>query len=393
MYLTPEEERVYDGEYGWACQVSMKILVRLGDLYGATRLIPIKSAHISGVSYKTMGDAPIDFLQALASEGGRARVPSTANPSGFDQDYLSEMNIPRGYVEKQLRIIELYKKMGVDPILTCTPYYLRKPRPGWHLAWAESSAVMYANSVLGSWTNREGGPSALAAALVGKVPEYGMHQTENRQANTLIEVESSPLNEAEFGALGIYAGKLLKDRIPLFEGLSNYTNDDLKQLGAALASSGMAPMFHHHKPYRRGELEAISIEEGDIKNTIESLSTASEAPNLIFIGCPHCSLDEIRGIAQTLRGKKVRKEVKLWVCTSRYVKEKAKTYVNIIEDAGGHVLCDTCAIVTWIRNLGIDVMMTNSAKAAYYAPTLNEVDVVLAPLSKCIETACKDRSF
>jgi hypothetical protein len=247
---------------------------------------------------------------------------------------------------------------------------------------------MYANSVLGSWTNREGGPSALAAALVGKVPEYGMHQAENRQANTLIKVESSPLNEAEFGALGIYAGRLLKDGIPLFEGLSNYTNDDLKQLGAALASSGMAPMFHHRKPYRRGELEAISIEEEDIKNTIEGLSTASGAPNLIFIGCPHCSLGEIRGVAQALRGKRVRKGVKLWVCTSRHVKKRAKPYVGVIEEAGGHVLCDTCAIVTWVKDLGIDVMMTNSAKAAYYAPTLSEVDVTLAPLSKCINTAC-----
>ena len=389
MYLTPEEERVYNGEYGWAYQVSMKILVRLGDLYGATRLIPIKSAHISGVSYKTMGDAPIDFLQALANKGGKAQVPCTANPSGFDQDYLSEMNIPREYVEKQLRIIELYKKMEVDPILTCTPYYLRKPRPGWHLAWAESSAVMYANSVLGSWTNREGGPSALAAALVGKVPEYGMHQTENRQANILIKVESSPLNETEFGALGIYTGKLLKDRIPLFKGLSNYTNDDLKQLGAALASSGMAPIFHHHKPYRRRELEAITVEKGDIKNTIKSLSTAPETPNLVFIGCPHCSLGEIRGIAQALRGKRVRKEVKLWVCTSQHIKKKAKTYVDVIEEAGGRVLCDTCAIVTWVKYCGIDVMMTNSAKAAYYAPTLSEVGVTLAPLSKCIATACK----
>jgi len=390
MYLTPEEERAYDGEYGWAYQVSTRILVRLGDLFGATRLIPIKSAHVSGISYKTIGDAPIDFLQALANEGARARVPSTANPSGFDQDHLSEISIPQEYVEKQLRIIELYKKIEIDPILTCTPYYLRKPGTGWHIAWAESSAAMYANSVLGSWTNREGSPSALAAALVGKTPNYGMHQTENRQANTLIRVEASPLNEAEFGALGIYAGKLLKDRIPIFDGLSYYMNDDLKQLGAGLASSGMTPIFYYHKPYEKKKLELISIEEKNIKNTIESLSTTFEAPNLIFIGCPHCSSSEIRNIAQALRGKKVRKEMKLWVCTSRYVKEKAKTHVNIIEEAGGYVLCDTCAIVTWIGNLGINVMMTNSAKAAYYAPTLNEVDVGLAPLSKCIETACKD---
>ncbi len=392
MYLTPEEERVYNGECGWAYQISMKILVHLGDLFGASRLIPIKSAHISGVSYKTMGDAPIDFLQALASEGRKVQVPSTINPSGFDQNHLSEMNIPREYLEKQLRIIELYKEMAVDPILTCTPYYIRKPKTGWHLAWAESSAVMYANSVLGSWTNREGGPSALSAALIGKVPDYGIHQAENRQPSTLIKVESNLMNETEFGALGIYTGNVLKDGIPLFEGFSNHINDNLKHLGAALASTGMAPMFHYQralsKPSEKRELETISIEEEDIKNTIESLSKASKVPDLIFLGCPHCSLDEIKNIAQALRGKKVRKGMKLWVCTSRFIKGKAKTYANIIENAGGHLLCDTCAIVTWISNLGIDAMMTNSAKTAYYAPTMNDVSVALAPLSECIEAAC-----
>ncbi len=389
MYLTPEEEKICDGEYGWAYEVSMKILVRLGDLFGASRLISIESAHISGVSYKTLGDAPTDFLEALAKAGGKARVFSTLNPSGFDPDHADRMGIPSSYREKQTRILGLYEKMCVNPTLTCTPYYLREFGQGSHLAWAESSAVVYANSVLNAWTNREGSPSALASALIGKTPDYGVHQAENRQASLLVRVESNLRDETEFGALGIYVGKIAKNKIPIFQGVpKKCSKEDLKQLGAALASSGMTPMFHYGRP--KGEkLETVSVEPKDLKNTVESLSTASEAPDLVFIGCPHCSLSELRSVAKALKGKRVKKETKLWVCTSRYVKEKAGGSVAVIEKAGGNVLCGTCAVVTWTKNLGIDTIMTNSAKTAYYAPTFNGANVILAPLKRCIVEACR----
>jgi len=387
VHLTREEEKLYEGGYGWPCQVSMKILVRLGDLFGATQLIPIKSAHLSGVSYKTLGDAPIDFLEALAEACGKVKAPCTLNPSSFDPDYLAKKySEERG--EKQSRIVGLYEKMGIKPTLTCTPYYLEKPRPSWHLAWAESSAAVYANSILGAWTNREGGPSALAAAIVGKTPNHGVHQVENRLASLLIKVESRLANEAEFGALGIYAGKLLEDKIPVFEGLSSPNSEDLKQLGAGMSSSGMASMFYFGELREKSGLEKVSIDMEDVKNAAEGLSTTHENPDLVFIGCPHCSLNEVKKVAEAVEGKKVNSRTELWVCTSRYIKGKAEKYVNIIEAAGGHVLCDTCAIVTWIKDLGIDVMMTNSAKTAYYAPTLNGVDVTLAPLSECIRSAC-----
>lgn len=387
MHLTKEEEKMYDGEQGWAYQVAMKILVRLGDLFGATRLVPIESAHVSGVSYKHMGDASMDFLQAIADENGRTHVFSTLNPSSFDSNHLVK-KLPQSYLEKQKRIVALYRKIGILPTLTCTPYYLHEPSKGQHIAWAESSAVVYANSILGSWTNREGSPSALAAALIGKTPNYGMHQTENRQPNIRIKVEAQLQNEAEYGALGIYLGKLLKDKVPLFEGLSRHrSKDDLKHLGAGLASSGMTAMFYYDKRPTKEKLETIQIEPRDIDEAVESLCTTTEKPDLIYIGCPHCSLNEIQKVAQLLKGKKLRKETKLWVCTSRYVKEKAKRYVRQIEKAGGHMLCDTCAVVTWIEKLGVQAMITNSAKTAHYAPTLNNVNVTLAPLDQCIE-AC-----
>jgi len=387
MHLTREEEKMHDGEYGWANQVSMKILVRLGELFGATRLIPVQSAHLSGVSYKHMGDASIHFLTALAEGGGKTQTPSTLNPSSFDPTYLTR-RFHRERLEKQSLIIKLYRQIGANPTLTCTPYYLRKPKKGQHLAWAESSAVIYANSVLDVWTNREGSPSALAAALVGKTPDYGLHQATNRQPSVLVNVETNLKNEAEFGALGIHLGKMLKDKVPVFKGLQNPSDDDLKQLGAGMASSGMTALFYTSAPSKREKFETMSVEAKEIKEATTSLCTTDQPSDLVFIGCPHCSINEVKRVADALEGKKVHTDIELWVCTSRYVKERAKNYVDIIEHAGGHVLCDTCVLVSWTKDLGVRSLLTNSAKTAFYAPTLNEIEARLAPLKQCIEAAC-----
>jgi len=339
------------------------------------------------VSYKHLGDAAIDFLNELADKGGRAQTLATLNPSSFDQEYLVKRYSKERFA-KQTSIIELYKKMLIRPTLTCTPYYLKKPHQGQHLAWSESSAVVYANSVLNAWTNREGAPSALAAALVGKTPNYGVHQPENRQSNVLVKLETELSTEADYGALGIHLGKLLKDKVPTLRGLRG-SDDELKQLGAAMASSGMTALFHIEEPSKREKLETISVEAKDIEETTYSLCTTDRTPDLVFIGCPHCSRNEVKSVARALEGKKVRKEAQLWVCTSRYVKERAKNYVNVIERAGGHVLCDTCVLVTWIKDAGVDTLMTNSAKTAFYAPMLNDVDVTLASPTQCMEAACQ----
>jgi len=285
-----------------------------------------------------------------------------------------------------LNILRQFRKMGFTQSLTCTPYYLEKPKQESHLAWAESSAVVYANSVLGSWTNREGGPSALAAAIIGKTPDYGVHKAENRQPNILVDVETPLQNEAEFGALGIYLGKMLGDKIPIIQGFKDASEEKLKQLGAALATTGMVNMFHHGIRPERERLEKISVEAEDIRETIENLSTTPETkPDLVFIGCPHCSLNEIRQITQLTDGKKVQTGKEFWVCTSRHVKKRAGDYVKQIESSGGHVLTDMCTIVSWTETLGIKTLMTNSAKTAYYAPTLNKTETLFTPLKQCLK--------
>jgi len=390
MYLTKEEERIYDGENGWASQTCMKILVRLGELFKATKLIPIDSAHVSGVSYKTLGDTPIEFLEALANAGGKAKVEATLNPQSFDPEYLTS-KLPKNIREKQLLILKQFERMGFAPSLTCTPYYLKKPRRGRHLAWAESSAVVYANSVLDARTNREGGPSALAAAIVGKTPDYGMHKTENRRANVFVNIEKPLQNEMEFGALGIYLGRVLEDKIPLICGLRGSSETALKQLSAALAAAGMTNMFcKENTQTKPKKTETINVETKDMAKTVESLSTASTSkPDLIFIGCPHCSLAEIKQIAQLSSGKKINAGIECWVCTSRCVKEKAGECIKKIESSGAHVLTDMCTIVSWTETLGIKTIMTNSAKTAHYAPTLNKAETTLAPLTECLKTAFK----
>ncbi|MEM1515304.1 MAG: aconitase X catalytic domain-containing protein [Candidatus Bathyarchaeia archaeon] len=395
MYLTKEEERIYDGEYGLARQVSMKILVKLGDLYGAERLIPIDSAHISGISYRTIGDAPIEFLRELADSGAKAAVKATMNPSSINLDNKLFALLPKEIIERQIEIINLYKRMGLETTLTCTPYYIVRTRSGSHLAWAESSAVIYANSILNAWTNREGGPSALASALIGKTLDYGLHRPENRRASVLVKVEAELKSETSFGALGIHLGEILRNRIPIICGLGRCEEHYLKQLGAAMATSSTVSMFYLGENSEAGKdvEERISIDEKSIKISWERLSSAPEKPDLVFVGCPHCSAEELKIVARYLSGKRLRDDIKLWVCTSRYTLRAAKDYVKIIEAAGGQVICDTCAVVTWLKELGVETLVTNSAKTAYYAPLINKTKTILLPLKDCIKVTCQKVKF
>ncbi|NWF87314.1 aconitase X catalytic domain-containing protein [Candidatus Bathyarchaeota archaeon] len=387
MYLTREEERIYNGELGWANQVCIKILVRLGELFNATKLVPISSAHVSGVSYKTLGDAPIEFLETLVNDKAKVNVEATLNPQSFDKKYIRK-KLPQNLRKKQSCGVECFEKMGFTPSLTCTPYYLKKQKKNAHLAWAESSAVVYANSVIEAWTNREGGPSALAAAIIGKTPNYGMHIAENRQPKVLVKLETELKSETEFGALGIFLGKVLEDKIPVIQGLQNASKDNLKQLGAAMASTGMVNMFYYKTNTVKDRIETLNVEAKDIQQTIENLSDAlKQEPDLIFIGCPHCSLAEIKQIAGLIQNGKVKKETECWICTSKHIKQRARKYVEKIEQTGAHVITDTCAVVTWTDKLGIKTIMTNSAKTAHYAPTMNNAETMLAPLKECLKTA------
>lgn len=395
MHLTPYEQAMYDGKKGVAVEKSMEILVALGDIYEAEKMVDITSAQIAGVSYKTIGNAGLEYLEELAATGVQVKVPSTLNPAGVDLDRWKELKFPEDFARNQLRIIEAYQKMGITTTCTCTPYLVGNvPTLGSHIAWSESSAVCYANSVLGARTNREGGPGALAAAICGKTAIYGYHLDENRRANYIFELETE-LKASDYGALGYLAGKIVGGGVPYFKLKNAPSVNELKSLGAALASSGAVALYHVEditpeykdafKGVDAGGIEKISVDKSQIVESRQKLSTTTKKPDLICVGCPHASLDEIKSIAEKVYGRKLK--TRLWVCTSISVKAASDRmgYTKAIEEAGGEVVTDTCMVVSPIEDMGFKVVGVDSAKAANYVPTMCGLDVIYDELDNLIE--------
>ncbi|MDD4448575.1 MAG: aconitase X, partial [Methanothrix sp.] len=259
--------------------------------------------------------------------------------------------------------------------------------PGDHLAWSESSAVSYANSVIGARTNREGGPSALAAALVGKTALYGYHLDENRLPTHLVEVEAD-LHGSDYGALGFLVGRTVKDGVPFFRLKGQRTvPDELKALGAAMAASGSVALYYVENvtpepPGPWQPMETIRLGRKEI-DEIYALYPAGGA-NAVALGCPHCSSEELEKIAGLLQGQKVQKE--LWVCTARKIAEAHPQLVAIIEESGACVFCDTCMVVSPATER-FSRMMTSSGKALAYLPGLAGVGAGLGSLEECIDVA------
>ncbi|MEN2974633.1 MAG: aconitase X catalytic domain-containing protein [Candidatus Caldarchaeales archaeon] len=394
MYLTSEEEKMLNGEMGQATQVAMEILVALGEIYGAEKMVPIVSAQISGVSYKNLGEAGLEWLEGL-SRDGKVRVKTTLNPSGVDFDQWREMGISESFVEKQKRVINAYLAMGIQPTLSCTPYLAGNlPKFGEHLAWGESSAVIFANSVIGARTNREGGPSALAAALTGRTPYYGLHITENRSYSMRVKVPELK-DEYDFALLGHVVGKISRGRIPLFTGIKSANHSELKALGATLSLTGGTPMFHidgltpEYTITPTSKVEEIEIEDRELKDAAEEFKDEVD-PELIFIGCPHASLEELIMLLDRLEGRMVKKKV--WVYVSRAVSDLARALgiYQKLEKLGVRILSDTCPIIAPINELNIKSVATNSVKGAWYSRNLNNLKVKLLRLNDLVEEAVKD---
>ena len=404
MYLTREEERIYEGEAGWTKKKAMEILVAIGDLNDASRLIPIESAHVSGVSYKTIGDA-FQFIENLE---GRVEVKSTLNPMGMDRERWSEMDIPEEFADRQKRILAAYSNLGISPECTCVPYLLEGYAPGEcsHIAWAESSAVLYANSVLGAMTNMEGAPSALASALIGKTPLYGLHLIENRMPKLKVRVNCTP-TDADYSALGYLVGQLAGDRIPMIELAANLhpNGDELKHLSAAIGATGAVGMYHVKgvtAEVSGSETEAetdleeeIELEKRDLDDVYEECGSDdnSDEPEVIAIGCPHCSYSEIRRIYRYLKSErgwrggteKVRRDV--FIFTARRIKNQLQGLINEIESYGVKVFCDTCYVVSPAFGRYKSVL-TNSGKMKRYVPLIcNGACATLCSTRECIKAA------
>lgn len=388
LYLTKFQEKMLGGEMGEAAAKAMEILLALGKIYGASRLIRVTSAQISGVSYKNIGDAGAEFLWDLAEKGARVRIPSYINPAGMDLERFGEMGLDRAFIEGQKKILDAYRRMGVTLSLTCAPYQIGvEPRLGEHVAWAESSAVIYANSVLGAMTNRESGVSALCSAITGYSPCYGYHLRSNRVASLLVRVEAQLADPVDYGVLGSYVGRVAGDRAVAFVGVKP-TREELKALGAALASTGAVALFFVRDVTPEWRVadrpETISVGGVELQREAERLGGSASGGDVITIGCPHASIEEIARLARILKNRRLKKP--LYVYTSRHVKAQADQagYTTIIERAGGKIFCDTCMVVSPIDRMGVSSIEVSSAKAAHYSPVMSHVNVRLAPLEKII---------
>lgn len=391
MYISKEEEKILNGEKGEVMGRLFRLLVRLGDIYDADKMIPVGSVQVAGVSYKSIGDPGTEFLEDMASKNAKVKVLTYLNPAGMDLENWKEYGFPKDFAKNQLRIMDAFKKMGIVVTSTCTPYLAGNlPRFREHIAWSESSAVSFSNSVIGARTNREGGPSALAAAICGVTPNYGLHLWENRQPTIKVKVDAKLDFNSDFGALGWYVGKQVKNKIPYFTGIKNANTDQLKALGAAMAASGAVALYHVEGLTPEADLvkskgiETITVGKKEIKEAYEKLNTGKN-PDIVIVGCPHASLREISALAEKLSGKKLKKPI--WICTSRVVKEASERmgYNEIISKAGGAVVADTCMVVSPIEQMGYKTTGVNSGKAANYMPGFCKQNVCFANIDDLVE--------
>ena len=395
MKLTSEERALLDGEAGYAARKAMQILVALGEIYGAEDLVPVRSVQVAGVSFHNLGDAGLEWLETMA-EDGRIRVVTTLNPAGMDLEEWEDQGIAPEFAEKQLRLVRAYQRMGIAPTCTCTPYLVGNlPGPGEHIAWAESSAVAYANSVLGARTNREGGPSALAAALTGRTPRYGLHLDAHRVPQIEVTIEAPLDSSSAWGALGRVVGKQSDGRVALLRTRALPGAAELKSFGAALVTFGGSPLYYvgglTAAPPGPRPRDSMVVRAADIEAATEALSDGSDEIDMVALGCPHSSLEQLADLARLLDGKRVEKE--MWICTARPTKVAAEGLglVATIERSGAKVVSDTCFAVTPLESRRGRTIATDSAKGAYYASGHNKLRVHLGTVEQCVSAAVTGR--
>jgi predicted aconitase len=311
----------------------------------------------------------------------------------MDLENWQQLGISEDFAAKQNLVIDAFERMGILVSCTCTPYLIGNlPRYGEHVAWSESSAVTFANSVIGAKTNREGGPSALAAAFVGKTPQYGLHLDENRIPNIHVQVNANLTKLSDWGALGYCIGKKAENKIPYISGIKEADVDELKSFCASVVTYGAQPLFYMQGITPNAEnqpmpKESITVEDSDVKEAYDNINDQVTDIELVCVGCPHCSIKEISEIAKLMDGKKVAENTEFWVATSRTAKQLAdkRGYTAMIELAGGKFACDTCMAVAPLKGR-FKSLATTSAKGCFYSRQ-NKMLTKMGSLQECIEAA------
>ena len=380
MELTKDEEKSLNGEHGEVLQTAYRILSATGEATDAEKLVPIHWAHVSGVNYNTIGDAGEEFLASL-SKNAKFKVRTTVNPMGYDKDNVEKFDLDENFIQKQESIRESYKKMGVIPSFSCIPYEIYDmPQEGTQVAFAETNAAIYANSIGKLKTNKESAFSALASAITGKSPYSDLRKDDSPTMSIAMKV-SDP-NELTFGLLGYFAGKVA-DKSVAISGVKNLDKRCNKSLCASMGTSGTCGKFVLDD--NSSASEKVDFDKKEMQKVYDELNT-TESGDLITLGSPQLGLDEMNDLASTLKGRAFKKRCLIFC--PRTIQEQARHlgYAGQLESAGCELMSDCCTCLTpLVTKKDVDNVTTNSIKGAYYYKNSNGLDVNLKPLSKIIE--------
>lgn len=404
LELSPEERRLLDpGRSGAATSMAMRIVCRAADLLGAPALVEISSSHIDGCLYH--GDSGVVFAERLVQDGARVCVPTTLNVGGLDLLNREHVRADPHRGEMALRLMRAYQSMGCAPTWTCAPYQAgHRPGLGDQIAWGESNAVVFANSVLGARTNRYGDFLDICCAITGRAPAVGLHLDASRYATVLVDLDrvSGQLLGAEtfYPVFGSWLGRFAGDRVPAIVGLPADTSEDrLKALGAAAASTGAVALFHAvgltpEAPDLETALGGVPpavhhhLEAAELRDAFATLSTVEAGSvDAVALGSPHFSVAEFKTLLALLAARPVK--LPFYVCTSRQVLAQVdqRGWGTVLRSAGLTLIADTCVVVAPILPPSGGVLMTNSGKFAHYTPGTTGYDVLYGSLEDCVETA------
>ena len=409
LQLSPYDRALLAGERGPAARLAMSIVTRMAEVFGASGLLDITGAHIDSTIY--VGEAGLEFAERLAGLGAKVAVPSTLNVSGLDEHGWQDWAVPPDWAGKARRQMAAYESMGCVPTWTCAPYQgALRPRLGQQVAWGESNAIAFANSVLGARTERYPDLLDICCAITGRVPAVGLHLTENRAGELLLRLIDVPLSiqldDSFYPVLGHLTGKLAQHRIPVIAGLKARPGEDqLKALGAAAASSGAVALYHivgvtPEAPSMEAAFQGrrppqgLDITLDDLRQARRDLTAGDDGQiDLVALGCPHFSLAEFQQLVPLLAGQRAHPGVQFLVTSSRGMALLARQagYLADLEVFGGRLSVDTCILASPMLSPEVTRLMTNSAKYAYYAPGLLNVRVTFGSLEDCVRSAVAGR--
>jgi len=409
MLLSDLDRALLSGERGPAAQMAMRILVRMAELQGAGEMLSISQAHIDSTIY--LGQASLDFAEKLAKFGAKVAVPTSLNVSGLDECHWQEWPVLADYAEKAQRQMAAYQSMGTVPMWTCAPYQTdMAPKFGQQIAWGESNAIVFANSVIGARTERYPDLLDACCAITGRVPALGLHLTENRAGQILLRLRDVPAklqsDDTFYPVLGMLVGKLAGDRIPVITGIEVVpAQDQLKNFGATAASSGAVALFHMvgvtpEAPTVEAAFQnttpqqTFDIDLAALRAARAELTTAAGLLlDMVVLGSPHFSLAEFQQLAPLVQGRHAHPRVQFLVTTSRLMAERAKEsrVLQPLLAFGARITVDTCILATPMLPKTIKTLMTNSGKYAYYAPGLLSTQMVFGSMSDCVESAVAGR--